>query len=247
MVTTSESVSGEQVFQPGEALRSLPLLTPYTMAEVVDRKLLIQVMSLSNKSVTIETSSYLGCVQEPNEVLDNSAAQEQANLVHSASAESSGIGTWEDIHTKEEVFAAMPAHLLQMFESSLEHLNKEQTVQFGKLLLEFEDIFAHNDTDLGLFTAVEHSVDTGDVRPIKQGLQKQPQGFEGEEEGHLQKMVEVGVVEPSSSPWSSPSVLVRKKDGSLWWCIDFRKINSEQKGCLPPSPNRGLCGCLGRD
>lgn len=39
-------------------------------------------------------------------------------------------------------------------------------------------------------------------------------------------MLAQGVIEPSESPWSSPIVLVRKKDGQLRFCIDFRKVNA---------------------
>ena len=44
-------------------------------------------------------------------------------------------------------------------------------------------------------------------------------------ETEIQDMIELGVIEPSISPYSSPIVLVPKKDGSVRFCIDFRKLN----------------------
>ena len=52
----------------------------------------------------------------------------------------------------------------------------------------------------------------------------------------LKKMQDVGVVQPSKSPWASPVVLVRKKDGSHRFCVDYRELNSVTKADNFPLP-----------
>lgn len=46
-------------------------------------------------------------------------------------------------------------------------------------------------------------------------------------------MLELGVIEPSTSEWSNPIVLVIKKDGSIRFCIDFSKVNASEFDTLP--------------
>jgi hypothetical protein len=49
-------------------------------------------------------------------------------------------------------------------------------------------------------------------------------------------MLSAGVVRPSVSEWSSPPVLVRKKDGSVRWCIDYRALNTVTRKDVYPLP-----------
>ncbi|KAH3799081.1 hypothetical protein DPMN_152684 [Dreissena polymorpha] len=67
------------------------------------------------------------------------------------------------------------------------------------LLREFEDFFAKNEFDLGNFTAVEHCIDTREAKPIRQTMRRTPVAFVTEEENHLKKMLDAGVIQPSNS------------------------------------------------
>ena len=91
---------------------------------------------------------------------------------------------------------------------------------------EFQDVFAKHDNDLGCFIGIEHRIDTGDAKPVKTSLRRVPLGFEKEDKANLDKMISSGVIRPTSSEWSASPVLVRKKDGSVRWCLDYRGLNS---------------------
>ena len=82
-----------------------------------------------------------------------------------------------------------------------------------------KDTFAKGPTDLGQTSVVTHHIDTGTSKPIKQQPRWTPKAFEGEEEKILQEQRQVGVIQESSSPWASPIVYVRKKDGSIRPCV----------------------------
>ena len=113
-------------------------------------------------------------------------------------------------------------------------LSNDQVLKIYSLLATKQKVFSKGETDLGSFTAVKHHIDTGDARPIKQRMRRTPLGYANEEREHLEKLLEAGVIEPSTSEWASPSVLVRKRDGSVRWCIDLRKLNDVTvKDCFP--------------
>ena len=107
----------------------------------------------------------------------------------------------------------IPAHLMDLFERSKGLLTEGEQGELASLLGEYGDVFAASEFDLGNFTAVEHQIDTGGHKPIKQRMRRTPVGFEREEKAHLEKMLEAGVIQPSVSEWCSCPVLVRKRDG----------------------------------
>ena len=50
------------------------------------------------------------------------------------------------------------------------------------------------------------------------------------------QMLSRNIIEPAQGPWSSPIVLVKKKDGSTRFCVDFRKVNQVTKKDAQPLP-----------
>lgn len=84
--------------------------------------------------------------------------------------------------------------------------------------------------------AIEHVIIVKDSSPIKQAPRRIPLQMWEEVNRIIEDMKEQGVIEESSSPWVSPVVLVRKKDGTIRFCVDYRKLNAVTKKDSYPLP-----------
>ena len=81
---------------------------------------------------------------------------------------------------------------------------------------------------MGHTNATKHKIvlKDPDTPPFKEHFCRIPPPQLDEVREHLKLMLDAGVIQPSNSPWCNTVVLIRKKDGSLRFCIDFRKLNS---------------------
>ncbi|GFU59508.1 retrovirus-related Pol polyprotein from transposon 17.6 [Trichonephila clavipes] len=105
-----------------------------------------------------------------------------------------------------------------------------------RLFQEFEDVFSRNSSNIGHTTVTQHRIDTADHPQIKQHPRRLPFAKQEEVGTLLREMQENDIIEPSSSPWASPIVLIRKKDGSTRFCVDYRKLNDVTKKDSYPLP-----------
>jgi hypothetical protein len=115
-------------------------------------------------------------------------------------------------------------------------LTKDQGDQLQKLLEEYDDVIAREGMLSGRTNLVTHSITTDNSLPIKQRpyrLSPAEHDFVGQE---LENMMEQGIIQPSSSPWASPIVLVKKKNGKMRFCVDYRKLNKVTKRDAYPLP-----------
>ncbi|GFY03647.1 hypothetical protein TNCV_3092731 [Trichonephila clavipes] len=136
-------------------------------------------------------------------------------------------------------FELAPIQLASTVDSDLlenAELSPEQKSSAERLFQEFEDVFSRNSSDIGHTTVTQHRIDTADHPPIKQHPRRLPFAKQEEVGTLLREMQENDIIEPSSSPWASPIVLVRKKDGSTRFCVDYRKLNDVTKKDSYPLP-----------
>lgn len=106
------------------------------------------------------------------------------------------------------------------------HLSEAELTEFYNLLLDYSDIFAINDSDIDRTNGLKHNIKTGESKPIRQPARRLPPHQRDKVNKLLQEMQERDIIQPSSSPWASPIVLAQKKDGSVRFCVDYRKWNA---------------------
>ena len=119
----------------------------------------------------------------------------------------------------------IPDHLRKLYERTEQALDEGQSAALKAFLLRYQGLFAKDDFDLGRAESVKHRITTRSSAPIKQAPRRLPEHMHAEVNKHLDTMLERNVIQPSNSPWSSPIVLARKKDGTTRFCIDYRKLN----------------------
>uniref|UniRef100_A0A3B3I0W1 Gypsy retrotransposon integrase-like protein 1 n=1 Tax=Oryzias latipes TaxID=8090 RepID=A0A3B3I0W1_ORYLA len=89
------------------------------------------------------------------------------------------------------------------------------------------EVFSRHDFDFGKTEKVKHKIKLSDPTPFKQRPRPiHPQDVDSVR-NHLQDLLGSGIIRESTSPFASPIVVVRKKDGGVRLCIDYRKLNSQ--------------------
>ena len=94
------------------------------------------------------------------------------------------------------------------------------------LLCSYENIFSRGSTDMGRTTTIKHDIVLKDPHPFKERYRRVPPHLFQDVKAHLDDMMECGAITKSYSPWASAVVLAKKKDGSLRFCLDLRKLNN---------------------
>ena len=107
--------------------------------------------------------------------------------------------------------------------SGLQGWEPELATQARNLLQEYHDLFSLEKHEIGQTKTVEHKIVLLDPEtpPFKERFCRIPPPQVDEVREHLKMMLDAGAICPSNSPWCNAVVLVRKKDGTLRFCIDF--------------------------
>ena len=113
-------------------------------------------------------------------------------------------------------------------------LTSEQRAEVEALIEQYPDVLTSvpGRTDL-----IQHDIKLSTSEPIRSKGYPVPLKARDVMDSEIKEMLELGVIKKSVSPYSSPVVLVPKKDGSVRFCIDFRKLNKVTEFDAEPMPN----------
>ncbi|CAF1199612.1 unnamed protein product [Rotaria magnacalcarata] len=119
-----------------------------------------------------------------------------------------------------------PSEIRTQIEQLTRHIeDAEQREQLQQILWKHGKLFDLRQPSI-IKATIHHAIETGTHPPIYTSPYRVSYKDEQIQREEIDKLLKHGVIEESTSPWSSPIVLVRKKDGSVRFCVDFRKLNN---------------------
>ena len=215
------------LFEPLHSqLESAGLHSHESLVEVCeDGSVLVPLMNVGGTSASLERGMEVGVIQQVKEFDkrggDNKGVSEP---VLCAQVETLSLSS----ERVEQVLQALGAPSSK--------LSKSQKQQLTRVIRNYADVFALNDSELGCTNLVQHSIDTGDNKPVKQHPYRTPMVHREIISQMIDEMHEQGIIQPSMSPWASPVILVPKKDDSIRFCVDYRRLNAVTKRDVYPLP-----------
>lgn len=194
------------------------------------REVFIRCMSPHEEATVIASATCIAVFQEvdgvpiENVMFNQITSGDEQNNTHGAESPRPSMSA--PIHTKELTGAA------------IEHCttNEERSAVVA-LLNKYSDVFSKGDDDMGCTNLVEHSIPTKpNTRPIRQPPRRLGYETESEVTRQLKDLESRGLISPADSAWSSPVVLVKKKDNKWRFCVDYRQLNAATTQDAYPLP-----------
>ena len=215
--------------QPRDS-RPLPLglhvLHMYTRLKNGSRKVSLVVRNMSNSHIFLKKGVPVAWVMSASLVPPTELSPEMEGVL--------GAEAWPE----PMLVVARQEKLLEKLNlDRLAHWSPGNAVAVRELVLAYHDIFALEGNELGCNSAIKHETCIKNSKPFKEWFQHIPPPLLEEVRASLWDMLEMGMICPSQSLWCNVVVLVRKKDGTLHFCVDFRYLNAWTKRDSYPLPH----------
>lgn len=126
----------------------------------------------------------------------------------------------------------------------LSMLAKEEVTQVRSLLQKYQSVFSTHEGDLGCTNLIAHEIPLADDVPVRQHYRRIPPSEYEVVKAHINQLFEAQVIRESYSPYASPIVLVKKKDGKSAHVHRLLSVEFQDQGCVSLTTHRGIAGCV---
>ncbi|MEZ4720247.1 MAG: RNase H-like domain-containing protein [Flavobacteriales bacterium] len=133
------------------------------------------------------------------------------------------------------------SHIAELIENIPDYVTGDNKTKIVKLLQEYQDVFSRHEFDLGETNLIDHEIITGDAKPVRQSLRRHPVQMLEKIDEYVDQLLGADVIKEENSPWASNIVLVRKKDGSVRFTVDYRQLNEVTRKDTYPLPRIDEC------
>ena len=117
-----------------------------------------------------------------------------------------------------------------------DNLSETERERLNEFLQLHRHLFACNTNELTTTNLIKHKIDIGDNEPIHSTPYRTSPGEREAMAEQIADMLKAGLITESKSPFSSPVVMVKKRNGKLRFCVDYRKLNAITKKDVYPLP-----------
>ena len=183
----------------------------------------ISLVNAGEETVLLRRRAVVGVICEAEVVPPTISLQSTSCGIEVSAAQPTPVKGWTPSTSRWE----------EMLPDDLPPAQRSRLLQ---LLERNSDVFAWTDLDLGYTEAVKHRIPVTSDVPVTQPYRRIPPSQFEDVRQHIQELADKGVIQPSSSPYASPIVIVRKKDGSIRLCVDYRKLNAVTRKDAFPLP-----------
>ena len=222
-VKTDLKVRTEMLFEPEEDLsldEGLKITCQLINVSCSSRKVNIYVRNTTQHDITMPSKTVIGSIQR---ITDCYPVQPEEHQVNSVVAETSQTPPC----SATELSQGDPHDKLFDPPVNVDHLTSEQQAVVKQMLREESGAFARHKDDIGYIKNLKMDIKLNDEVPVVKTYNTIPRPLYEEVKNHIQDLLNKGFICKSTSPNASAAVCVRKRDGSLRLCIDYRGLNKK--------------------
>ena len=200
-----------------------------TLTKIEDGQATVTVTNLTQDPAVLHRRMPLGTLEVVTPVPD-------CHISHEVPVDIAEEGAKAKDHERVTVMHQEAAECVAGLNLPMDGLSQSEMKLLQEVLQRNKDVFSEGPDDFGCTSTIVHDIPLVDPTPFRMPYRRiSPSDFKEVQE-HLKELQSAGIIRPSKSPFASPIVVVRKKDGKIRLCVDYRKLNSRTERDAFPLP-----------